>query len=174
MENSKLDKRSATFYIKRIDGGRYKLKTLQAIGQEFGVSRERVRQIIDKVSRQLVGKSISYYIINSEYKELIDTLSVDGITIDTNKFISFIDQLTDYFSIEKASMITFSIFNVKNKNVLVRWMINDFYSQKKSYREKIGNEIVPQTYLGKGALFDADLHVYILSFHDLWTKADSY
>lgn len=134
MENGKLDERDASVFIKRVNGRHYKLKTLKAVSQEFDVTTERIRQIINMFRRKMIGESINNYIINTDYKELIDTLSVDGSTIDHSKFITFIDQLTDYFSIEKTIMITFSIFNIKNKNSLVKWMIDDFYKQKRSYR----------------------------------------
>jgi hypothetical protein len=141
-KNNKLEKRSALIYIKVFNGGYFHLESMNILGLDFGLSRERIRQIKNKVMRQFIGKATSFTNGSTLFQRMLNDLVDKEDKIEIDKFLMLLDQLSDFFSFSKTVMIVTTFFKIRKKAAFTKWLNNTFYVQKKNYVYKTKKRIL--------------------------------
>lgn len=131
------NKRNANILLLRVNGLNRKLMTLQEVGFVYDLTRERIRQISNKVKIRLLNGRINNKSLFDSYNMFITSYFGDVIDITTSELVYLINKFHEYFNVEKTLELMLLIFNIDKDDYLSNWIKTVFINEKNKFHSKI-------------------------------------
>lgn len=125
----------------RLNGYDRKLMTLQEIGDKFGVTRERIRQCVNKAKSTLLNRLIRTLEFKNIYNELQISIFGESSVITATEWIYLFDMFHKYYSIDKSLEIMNMITNTRNFREISMWIKGIYIFEKSMYYKSVRLQI---------------------------------
>ena len=120
--NSDRLNRGISMLNKRCNGFEDKLLTYRDIAGEYNLSRERVRQILNKEIERIRAYARKHFAKNEDYLNFREQIFGHDETINYFKLITTFLELYEFYTVDKCSLIVFTLYPIKNYETFVKWI----------------------------------------------------
>lgn len=133
-DKKNISQRDISIFLERFNGNERNFITLQKIGDNYELSKERIRQIYNKVKKKIKREVIkSLY-----YSDSMNLCFFEEKThLNAWEFIYIFNKFHNYFSIDKGFEILNMLFNFENTDQLLNWIKNNFIKEKSDFIKRL-------------------------------------
>lgn len=136
ISKSKISNRDSKIFYSRLNGLDNNLNTLQEVGETYNLTRERIRQICNKQIHRIQYLTLNNLNVSNIIVDFLKILSNDKNELDYIYLSAIFLKLNNYYSIDKCSMLLFTLMPIKNKQKFIKWVKEDIIEEQHRINEE--------------------------------------